>query len=348
MKTKIFLSFLFLSSLLIAQPDLTVDSIVVKTSHDTIYVWDYNAWEQCAFQLDYSVETADSIITITQIDTAEDAATCYGYHDFVVPVINLNEGNYRIDIYRDCLYEDVKFIKSFQFEYRRPGWEENVVLSPDSIFISNYHLSDSCNIINNSDQGIYLDSIYNKSYSSYYYDIKRDGEYEINYFRINSYGQVDSIHMQLNPKDTLTFFIVSVDVCPICKRQYDGFLKDTLIFVFSTDSNQTTKKQLLLDSDISLGIEDYKTNVSSFYLSQNFPNPFNPNTTIKYSIPKSCFVTLKIYDLLGKEIMTLVNEEKSVGNYEINFDGKNLSSGVYFYRIQAGSFSDAKKFILLR
>ncbi len=92
MKTKVFLGFLFLSSLLIAQPNLTIDSIVVKTSHDTIYVWDYNAWEQCAFQLDYAVEVSDSVITITQIDTAEDATTCYGFHDFVVPVINLNEG----------------------------------------------------------------------------------------------------------------------------------------------------------------------------------------------------------------------------------------------------------------
>ncbi len=348
MKTKIFLGFLFLSSFLIAQPDLTIDSIVVKTSNDTIYVWDYNAWEQCAFQLDYAVEVNDSVITITQIDTAEDAATCYGYHDFVVPVINLNEGNYRIDIYRDCLYEDVKFIKSFQYEYRRPGWEENIVLSPDSIFLSGNFLQDSCNIINNSDKSVYLDSIYNKTYVSFYSNIKRDSEYIIYYFIINPYEPGDSIHVLLNPKDTLTFYIVGVDVCPICKRQTDGYLKDTLIFVFSNDSNQTTRKQLLLDSDISLGIEDYKTNVSSFYLSQNFPNPFNPNTTIKYSIPKSCFVTLKIYDLLGKEIMTLVNEEKSVGNYEINFDGKNLSSGVYFYRIQAGSFSDAKKFILLR
>ena len=86
----------------------------------------------------------------------------------------------------------------------------------------------------------------------------------------------------------------------------------------------------------------------SFFLSQNYPNPFNPSTKINYSIPQISFVTLKVYDILGREITTLVNEEKPVGNYEINFDANNLSSGIYFYRIQVGSFSDTKKLILIR
>jgi hypothetical protein len=100
-----------------------LDSIVVVTSNDTVYVWNYNAWEKCAFQLDYNVEVIDSIITIIQIDTAADATTCYGYHNFIVPVVGLNEGNYRIDIFRDCLYEDIKFITSYWFEYTFSGIE---------------------------------------------------------------------------------------------------------------------------------------------------------------------------------------------------------------------------------
>ena len=87
--------FFFISASMFAQPNYTLDSVVVVTSNDTVYVWDYNAWEQCAFQLDYTVEVIDSIITITQIDTAADATTCYGYHNFVVPVVGLNEGDYR-------------------------------------------------------------------------------------------------------------------------------------------------------------------------------------------------------------------------------------------------------------
>ncbi len=70
-----------------------------------------------------------------------------------------------------------------------------------------------------------------------------------------------------------------------------------------------------------------------YRLIQNHPNPFNPNTTIKFSIPHSQFVTLKVYDILGRELATLVNEEKLPGSYEVKFDGINLLSGVYFYRL---------------
>ncbi len=134
MKRIILIAFLFLSTSLFAQPILTLDSIVVVTSNDTVYVWDYNAWEQCGFQLDYTVEVIDSVITITQIDTADDATTCYGYHNFVVPVVGLTEGNYRIDIFRDCLYEEIKFIKSFWFEYPISGID-NYVEQPKKILL---------------------------------------------------------------------------------------------------------------------------------------------------------------------------------------------------------------------
>jgi len=86
----------------------------------------------------------------------------------------------------------------------------------------------------------------------------------------------------------------------------------------------------------------------TFVLSQNFPNPFNPTTKIKYFIPKTSLVTIKVYDILGKEVTTLVNEEKSPGNYEVEFNGKSLASGIYFYRLQAGGFVETKKMILLK
>ena len=85
-----------------------------------------------------------------------------------------------------------------------------------------------------------------------------------------------------------------------------------------------------------------------FYLFQNYPNPFNPTTKMDYSIPRASFVTLKVYDILGREVATLVNEEKPAGNYEVEFNGKGLSSGVYFYRIQAGNFVSTKKLVLLK
>lgn len=85
-----------------------------------------------------------------------------------------------------------------------------------------------------------------------------------------------------------------------------------------------------------------------FKLYQNFPNPFNPTTEIRYSIAEESFVSLKIYNVLGEEVKTLVNEYKSVGNYKKTFDASSLRSGIYIYRVQAGNFVDVKKMILVK
>ena len=89
---------------------------------------------------------------------------------------------------------------------------------------------------------------------------------------------------------------------------------------------------------------------SEFYLSQNFPNPFNPSTKIQYRVPKASNVSLKVFDVLGNEIVILVNEFLSAGNYEIDLSAMSLSltSGIYFYRLNAGGFVETKKMILLR
>ena len=87
---------------------------------------------------------------------------------------------------------------------------------------------------------------------------------------------------------------------------------------------------------------------TSYSLSQNFPNPFNPETTIGYSIPKQFHVTLKVYDVLGREITTLINEEKNVGNYNVKFNSAQFASGIYFYRLQAGDYTSTKKMVLLK
>jgi len=86
----------------------------------------------------------------------------------------------------------------------------------------------------------------------------------------------------------------------------------------------------------------------NIFLSQNYPNPFNPSTKISFSITHPGLVTLKIYDILGTEIETLVYEEKPAGSYEINWNASRLSSGVYFYQLKAGDFTSVKKMILLK
>jgi hypothetical protein len=98
-------------------------------------------------------------------------------------------------------------------------------------------------------------------------------------------------------------------------------------------------------TNVSAGINSLPV---SYNLSQNYPNPFNPLTTINYSVPKSEFVKIKVFDLLGREVITLVNEYKPVGNYTVQFNANKLSSGVYFYRMESGFYSQTKKLILLK
>ena len=87
---------------------------------------------------------------------------------------------------------------------------------------------------------------------------------------------------------------------------------------------------------------------NTYTLYQNYPNPFNPTTTITYSLPKAAFVTLKVFDGLGRKLTTLVNENKLPDKYEVKFDGTKLSSGIYYYQLSAGNFVETKKFVLLK
>ena len=95
----------------------------------------------------------------------------------------------------------------------------------------------------------------------------------------------------------------------------------------------------------------------NFFLSQNYPNPFNPSTKIKFTIPnaviasetkQSQLVTLNVFDILGNEVAILINEEKPAGSYEVEFNASSLASGIYFYTLQAGSFIETKKMVLMK
>ena len=97
-----------------------------------------------------------------------------------------------------------------------------------------------------------------------------------------------------------------------------------------------------------ISVEDEDNPVTDFYLKQNYPNPFNPTTSIQYAISSKQFVTLKVYNLLGREVATLVNENKEAGNYSVNFNASKLPSGVYVYKLQAGSFTQTRKMTLIK
>ncbi|MEI7485012.1 MAG: T9SS type A sorting domain-containing protein, partial [Ignavibacteriota bacterium] len=98
-----------------------------------------------------------------------------------------------------------------------------------------------------------------------------------------------------------------------------------------------------------IGIRSISTEIPSAYsLSQNYPNPFNPRTVIRFQLSVVGLTALKIYDIMGREIQTLVNEKLQPGTYEATFDGSNLSSGTYFYKLTSGDFSATKKLTLLK
>lgn len=125
-----------------------------------------------------------------------------------------------------------------------------------------------------------------------------------------------------------------------------------ICFMNSYPSYSTLLYVLNILCDYAQGIisdaEDIGNSIIDFYLEQNYPNPFNPTTTFRYSIPQTSKVVLKVYDILGNKIATLMDEEKSVGTYELTWNATNLPSGIYFYQLKAGEFISTKKMILLK
>jgi hypothetical protein len=107
----------------------------------------------------------------------------------------------------------------------------------------------------------------------------------------------------------------------------------------------------LKDGQIKITTDvDYNDNKIpvAYFLSQNYPNPFNPSTKIRYEIPIESKVLIKVYDILGREVATLVNDYQKAGRYQVEWNAGNLASGVYFYSIKAGDFYSTKKLILLK
>ncbi len=149
----------------------------------------------------------------------------------------------------------------------------------------------------------------------------------------------DSIY-QISPSSGL---VVNQWACPFTNprdMEYDG----KFLWFIARETAQIYKVELIITEVNDSPIKS----VSGYKLYQNYPNPFNPSTKIKYSVPQSTNVIIKLFDLLGNEIETLVNEEKPAGTYELSWKASNLTSGVYFYRLQAGSFTETKKIVLLK
>lgn len=145
---------------------------------------------------------------------------------------------------------------------------------------------------------------------------------------IQVYGNARNVfHRVLQSRDTVFVFALNDDPNRVFIDEDDWLLKESLNL---TDVAERSKAGL------------------SFRLEQNYPNPFNPETTIRYELPSTAFTTLKIFDALGREVRALVSARQEAGRYEMRFDGSGLASGVYFYRLQSGRFSETKKMLLVK
>ncbi|MDP2362216.1 MAG: T9SS type A sorting domain-containing protein, partial [Ignavibacteria bacterium] len=144
-------------------------------------------------------------------------------------------------------------------------------------------------------------------------------------------------------------WIASLDSIPGNIRILAGNTFDELIGVLFYSFNNYKLVPRKTDDFVGFTtVEENNPVVTEYFVSQNYPNPFNPVTTIAYSIPQSGFVNLKIYNILGQEVKSLVNMEQSSGNYKVIFDASNLSSGVYLYQINVNDYQVTKKMILMK
>jgi hypothetical protein len=130
-----------------------------------------------------------------------------------------------------------------------------------------------------------------------------------------------------------------------------AIVKDGTLFIGVHDVSlfgHQTKTLIAIRDTGTVSVNENYAAINKYSLSQNYPNPFNPITTIEYTLPQTTLVIIKVYNILGEEVISLVNEEQLGGKHSVKFDGSSLPCGIYIYKLTAGNFSDAKKFVLMK
>lgn len=123
---------------------------------------------------------------------------------------------------------------------------------------------------------------------------------------------------------------------------------DAIVARFTSPNVMVVRPISTIELTVTTSVSGAPLTPGTFSLDQNYPNPFNPTTVIRFQTPRSSFVSLKVFDILGKEMISLVEEELAAGDHHVTFDGGSLASGVYFYKLTAGSFSATKRMLILR
>jgi len=166
-----------------------------------------------------------------------------------------------------------------------------------------------------------------------------------NYSIVHNYEEM--VRFSLPVKDSVKLIFADPDLCPVCSPSIgDNQFTDTVTFFSNSIINSEYSLPVKGDGITDIN-EDSKIHLN-FKLFQNYPNPFNPTTVIKFNINSSSYVILNIYDVLGNIVKELVNDKLDIAQYEIKFDGTNLVSGVYYYRLITNSYSQTKKLLLMK
>ena len=224
---------------------------------------------------------------------------------------------------------------------------QQIAVDKDSLKIFG---SDSLFIYNVGSDTLIVDSLYTvKKRYGYWMNVILPDSAFIHYL-IDAGLPLYILNFKLAPGDTAKFIFTYVDLCPVCvSKEYDNIpnFNDTLIFLSNSIVDDSLAIYVEGIGKLS-GVEDEEIVAKYFQLYQNYPNPFNPTTKISYTLKQPGEVKLIVYDLSGREIITLVNKFQNSGEHSVNFDGKELSSGVYFYKLKINNLFLTKKMILMR
>ena len=251
------------------------------------------------------------------------------------------------------------------------GWMGINIAGHESITQTNFKHSGSSalsgKVVLWPNVGLYPPVIYSFNQSSLGFPISQRYNTLKGYYAFKPNGG-DKLYITVTILDSSDFFIGSGEIeVDATSENYTAFQipityvsENTAVSCYialgvngpNTDEDYHEGTQMFIDDielsmDVSSDVSDDVT-INSFKLKQNYPNPFNPSTIISYSIPQNAFVTLKVYNILGNEVSTLVNEQKAAGNYNVTFNASQLSTGIYFYTLQSENYSETKKLILMK
>jgi len=311
----------------------------IKGFLDDVRIYDYALSEEEVSEL-YDIDTGGNPITVTSPNGGETWSS--GHSQTITWTDNISE-NVKIELYWEGIFDSE--ITSSTTSSGSYSWDIPAGMSSGSTYkikiTSTYNSSifDFSDANFNMDVGLPVELTVFEATTS-------QGRVSLNWqtaTEVNNYGF--DIESHVNDDAWTTIGFVNGSGNSNSPKQYS--------FIDSNPSGGSKFFYRLkqIDND---GTYEYSDEVEveiipdEFVLYQNYPNPFNPVTFIKYEIPELSLVTLKVFDVLGSEVAILVNEEKPIGNYEIEFNGTELPSGIYFYRLQAGTFIETKKMVLMK